>query len=231
MSVNIIYQSARHCKRNRQNMQRKMKRKRKTVGIFRLIAVCSVIFMIPIAALPKRTINAAGLFSPTPNCPTVITQADALKSSAPVKIPSDLEFSIYDVPLCAEQQHKVVDIAKKYSVDPVLLFGIMYAESGYNRNAQSKGGRDIGIMQINKNNFLMLRKALGITDLRDFEQNVTCGAYLISLYMKRFDSTDEILMCYHYGEAGAGRMWKQGLETDSYCEKVNAEMKRIAASK
>ena len=230
MSVNIIYQTIRHCKRNAKIIRRKILKRRKIIHTARFLAVCSVAFVIPIAALPKSNLSANEVLSPTPVLPSAIELSNVAEVSDPIELPDFLEFSIYDVPLSAEQQHKVVDIAKIYGVDPVLIFGVMYTESGYNTNALSKDGGDVGVMQINKRNFNWLHDTLGTTNLRDFEQSVECGAYLLSLYTKKFDSTTKILMCYHYGEAGAKRLWEQGIVTDPYCEKTEREIERIRSS-
>lgn len=137
----------------------------------------------------------------------------------------------YDVPLSESMQIYIIDTAEKFGIPPELMFGVMHVESRYKVSAISKNGKYIGMMQIAKSNLKMLTKKFGITDLQDFEQNVTAGAYFLSYFYKKYDGDiDKVLMCYHCGEGGAKKCWRNGYYTDGYCRKVKKEMDRILAS-
>ena len=139
-------------------------------------------------------------------------------------------YAMYDVPLTIEQQLFVIETAQRFKIPPELMFGVMHVETRYTVTAVSKNGKYIGMMQIAKSNLSMLTKKFGITDLREFEQNVTAGAYFLSYFMKKYDGDiDKTLMCYHCGEGSAKRSWRNGYFSDGYCRKVRKEMDRIFA--
>ena len=146
----------------------------------------------------------------------------------------------YSVPLSFSKQQVVMDIADQFGISPVMIFGVMYAETHYNAdNGISANGKYIGVMQIAKGHLTKLNARFGITDLQDFIQNVTAGAYYLSYYTsfsKRYntkefnnegDLIDMALMCYHRGEGNALKLWRKGTLTDGYCTKVKNEMARI----
>ncbi len=140
-------------------------------------------------------------------------------------------YTMYDVPLLPAEKEYVVQTAERFGIPPELVFGVMYVESRYTASAISKNGKYIGIMQIAKSNLSMLNRKFGITDLRDFQQNVTSGAYLLSYFYRKYDGdVDRVLMCYHCGEGGAKKSWRNGYFSDGYCRKVKKEIDRILLS-
>ncbi len=156
-------------------------------------------------------------------------KSEPMKACEAINWSSSYAGSIYDVPLTVDEQHYVLETSIEFDVDPLLIFGIMYTESRYTKNAVSESGNDIGIMQINVVNSSWLKQNLGITDIGDFSQNVRSGVYMISRYLKKYNDISKALMCYHYGEAGANRLWNEkGIETDSYCKTVIAEAARLS---
>ncbi len=140
-------------------------------------------------------------------------------------------FELYDVPLPAEKQYYVIQMAKEFDIPPELIFGVMYVETRYTETAISSNGKYIGMMQIAKSNLKMLNKKFGITDLTDYLQNVKAGAYFLSYFNEKYDGDiDKILMCYHRGEGGAKKKWAEGVMQDGYCRKVRKEIDRILAA-
>ncbi len=141
------------------------------------------------------------------------------------------EQSLYDVPLPVLKQMYVIETATEFGIPPELIFGVMYTESRYQETAISSNGKYIGIMQVAKSNLKTLTKKFGITDLQDFNQNVTAGAYFLSYFYKKYDGDiDKVLMCYHCGEGGAKTRWRNGITQDGYCRKVRKEIDRILDS-
>ncbi len=137
-------------------------------------------------------------------------------------------YTLYDVPLPAFKQIYVIEKAKEYGIPAELIFGVMYTETRYTETAISSNGKYIGIMQIAKSNLASLTKKLGVTELQDFNQNVTAGAYFLSYFYRKYDGDiNKVLMCYHCGEGGAHVRWNNGLVEDSYCRKVRKEITRI----
>ena len=156
----------------------------------------------------------------------------------PVFDPNDVEMGenadkidLYDVPLSAEKQSYVMEMAEYFNIPPELIFGVMYVESRYDETVISSNGKHIGIMQIAKSNLNTLNKKFGITDLTDYLQNVKSGAYFLSYFYKKYDGDiNKVLMCYHCGEGGANTRWRNGITQDSYCRKVIKEMNRILSA-
>ena len=138
------------------------------------------------------------------------------------------QYTLYDVPLPALKQIYVIETAEKFGIPAELVFGVMYVETRYTETAISSNGKYIGIMQISKNNLKRLTSKFGITDLQDFTQNVTGGAYFLSYFYKKYDGDiDKVLMCYHCGEGSANVSWRNGVFEDGYCRKVKKEITRI----
>lgn len=130
------------------------------------------------------------------------------------------------LPLTAEQQEIVFEIACTYGLPIELFYGIMCAESHYTPDVISASD-DYGIMQINKCNHAWLNRAIGAEDFLDYETNVRCGGHILNILAQDYQEIPQILMCYNRGEDGAKKAWEDGLVFDRYCERVTAEMNRL----
>lgn len=105
-----------------------------------------------------------------------------------------------------------------HRLEPSLVLAVIVVESEGNEKAVSKRGAH-GLMQ------LMPRtaRALGVTDIKDPEQNILAGArYLRELEDDYGYATEaELLVAYNMGPAGAKRWLVRGdAEDHSYAEKV-----------
>lgn len=137
-------------------------------------------------------------------------------------------FVPYAVPLSVEEQKLVERIAARYNVHEELVYGVMWAESRYDRNAVGRNNRYLGVMQISKSNLPVLKKYCGVTNLMNFEQNVTAGCYYLGHYLSLYDHNMNIaLLYYHGGYRYANPMIAQGILEDRYTREVFAEMNRI----
>ncbi len=155
-----------------------------------------------------------------------VTETAPPETSAPEK--PVYGFVPYDVPLSIEQQKIVERIAARYNVHEELVFGVMWVESKYNVNAVGKNSKYLGIMQVAVSNLTILKKYCGVTDLMDFEQNVTAGCYYLGTYAERYDHKSNImLLYYHGGYKYANRLLSEGQYEDSYTRAAIAEMNRI----
>lgn len=137
----------------------------------------------------------------------------------------------YDIPLSRDRQDYVFSLCQSYRIPCELVFAIMSAESNFDEASVSRSS-DYGVMQINSINHPWLSKELGVDDFNDFEQNVLCGVYMLSDYYMRYTDFNKIIMCYHYGEAGAKRLWSQGIYDTSYTRSIVvaiAGLKRVTA--
>ncbi len=126
---------------------------------------------------------------------------------------------LYDIDLSPKKQKYVAELCKKYAIPCEVVYGVMYCESSYDRQAVSQTG-DWGIMQINEVNHGWLTEKLGVSDFLDFEDNVLCGVYMLSSYYQKYGDLHLALMCYHFGETGAARIWEKGIYESDYSRAV-----------
>lgn len=139
---------------------------------------------------------------------------------------TDAGFRYYNIPLSREYQEYAYNICKKYGIQYELLLAVMYCESGFNVNASS--GTAYGLCQIHYSNYSNLSSKLGITDLFDPYDNMTSGAYMLSLYLnnaRKFVSEDSVevyaLNSYNMGDAAYySQCFSQGILNRAYSNKV-----------
>ena len=137
-------------------------------------------------------------------------------------------FVPYAVPLSIEEQKFIEEVAARFNVHEELVYGVMWAESRYDRNAIGKNNRYLGIMQVSKSNLSILKTYCGVTNLMDFRQNVIAGCYFLGHYADLYDHNMNImLLYYHGGYKYANPLIAQGIYEDSYTAEVFAEMNRI----
>jgi len=125
----------------------------------------------------------------------------------------------YDIPLSEELQDYIFSITAEYGVPCDVVISIINRETNYRANATGAAG-ERGYMQIHPINFEWLTDELGITDFYDPEQNILCGVYMLSRLYDKYDTTTEVLMCYNCGEAGAKRLWAQGVTSTEYSRAI-----------
>ena len=105
----------------------------------------------------------------------------------------------------------------KYGVDENLIFAIIKAESGFDKNAESKAGA-IGLMQIMPLTYEGdLKEPLGFdksekeihksvyTALRDPQTNIICGIYYFSRLQERFGDDATALAAYNAGQGNVSK--------------------------
>lgn len=143
-----------------------------------------------------------------------------IPSSAAETATEDPALVYYDISLTHEQQDVVRAVCAEYDVPFDLVLAIMDVESDFDPKAVSKTN-DYGAMQINKINHDGLKKALGITDFLDLEQNTKAGCYMLSKLFRKYQSWDMVVQAYHSGETGAKRLWNQGIYSTAYTDAVN----------
>ena len=86
-------------------------------------------------------------------------------------------------------------------IDPFLLVGLVYAESNFHPNAQSKAGAS-GLTQL----MPKTAKGLGVNDIFDPEQNLSGGARYIAKMIRNFGRVDLALAAYNAGPGAIGRL-------------------------
>lgn len=154
--------------------------------------------------------------SPVSSVASLPSQSQAPAAETAVK-PANMRY--YDVPLASDLQDLIFSECRSKNVSPDLVVALIGVESGYNPSMVSKTN-DYGLMQINACHKEFFRKRLQITDLLDERQNIRAGVYMLSGIVGRYSDLNQALMVYNCGEAGAKRLWKQGVTSTAYSRKV-----------
>lgn len=121
-------------------------------------------------------------------------------------------------PLDDATQQMILDKCDYFNIDFAFTMAVIYKESSFRPDADS--GSSVGLMQINRINHGWLSERLGITDFFDPEQNVTAGLYMLRDLFEKYEDPAMVLMAYNMGEAGAKKLWNQGIYTSEYAEGV-----------
>lgn len=153
-------------------------------------------------------------------------------------IPTDANFRQYNIKLPVEQQEYAYNICKNYGIEYELFLAMMYKESGYNPNALG-GGNSYGLCQIHISNHSNLRAKLGISDFYNPYDNMTAGAYLLSMYLnsaksKVSDPTSIIVYGLNSYNMGEGmyftRCFSQGILNRGYSDAVLSIRNRLVTN-
>lgn len=132
----------------------------------------------------------------------------------------DLGFKPLDVPLKKETQEFIYCLSYGYNIDFSLVMALIETESGFNVEAVSRTN-DYGLMQINQANHEWLKERLSITDFLDAKQNIRAGVFVLrKLFEQNGGDVNKVLMAYNLGQAGAEKLWKQGIHSTEYSEKI-----------
>lgn len=123
-----------------------------------------------------------------------------------------------DCPLDDDTQQMILDKAEHFNIDFAFTMAVINKESSFNPKADS--GSSVGLMQINRINHSWLSEEVGFTDFWDPEQNVTAGLYMLRDLFEKYEDPALVLMAYNMGEAGAKKLWDQGIYTSDYAEGV-----------
>lgn len=135
--------------------------------------------------------------------------------------------NISDTETPDEVQICCIDWGIEYDICPELLEAICFSESRY--TADIENGTCIGIMQINKPIHKNRMKELGVTDLKDIDQNIHVGADIISdLFEIYGDDPAAVLMAYHGEKNPKGKADKGNIS--KYAQSIldkSAELERL----
>lgn len=132
----------------------------------------------------------------------------------------------YDCPLSEELQDHIRMLCEGFAVPMPLVIAQIQVESNYIADVISPTG-DYGLMQINKINHRRFEREYGITDFLDPYQNVFCGIKMLSESLSCYGDLDKALMAYNLGIGGAQKLWRQGIYTSSYVEKIKNAMEML----
>jgi len=133
-------------------------------------------------------------------------------------------------PLTAEMTQEIVERAKYYSLDPLLVLEVIRQESSFNPNACSKANAR-GLMQF----IPSTARRFGITDPHDISQSIDAGCrYLVFLIRKFNGRLDLVLAGYNAGEGAVERYGNRVPpyeETQNYVRTIISNYKRALAVK
>lgn len=130
-----------------------------------------------------------------------------------------------DIPLTNEIKWYIYNNAIEKGLNFKIVLGCIYAESRFNHNCEdnqnTNGTYDVGLFQINSNNFEWMRKNFGNSwDPYDIYDNIDAGLFILK-YSKSVSSNDHgMMMVYNMGENGAKRNWNSGVYSTPYSRKV-----------
>ena len=121
----------------------------------------------------------------------------------------------------------IVDAAKKFDVDAMLVSAVIKAESDYNVNEISnKGAR--GLMQL----MPATAERFGVRDSFDAKANINGGVKYLRWLLDTFDGNADLAVAAY--NAGEGNVWKYNgvppfRETINYLNRVGRHMRYTAA--
>jgi hypothetical protein len=157
----------------------------------------------PLEKVTKKTLSQEPVAEPIP----------------PQMPPTEPQFIALPVSMDEGTQKTLSEICDRYNVPFTLVMALIETESNFQPNLISKT-HDYGLMQINICNHKMLSSALGITNFLDPEQNVEAGCYLLNNLFQKYGEPSVVLMAYNMGEGNAKKLWKQGVWSSKYSNKI-----------
>ena len=148
---------------------------------------------------------------------------DVSESAAPVVIEEAAEITaIYDVPLKAELQVRIIDICHEYEIDPAVVLAMMDVESDYDIYAMGDSGNAFGLLQVQPRWHYERIARLGCADLFSPENNVTVAVDYLAELLEKYDGDMEMaLTAYNRGSYGAQRdLFSKGIYSSKYSTEV-----------
>lgn len=118
-----------------------------------------------------------------------------------------------DVPLNDDVQEYLHTMCEDNNIAYSFIIALIETESNFNSDSVS-GTDDYGLLQINTCNH---KEGFDYLDPYD---NITMGIEMLSDLAKKYDDVESVLMAYNLGEAGAKKLWNQGIYSTEYTEKV-----------
>ena len=157
----------------------------------------------PLEKITKKTLSQEPVAEPTP----------------PQTPATEPQFVALPVSMDEGTQKTVSEICDKYNVPFTLVMALIETESNFQPNLISRTN-DYGLMQINICNHKRLSAGLGITDFLNPSQNVEAGCYMLSELLYKYKDLNVVLMAYNMGEGNAKKLWKQGVWSSKYSQKI-----------
>jgi hypothetical protein len=129
------------------------------------------------------------------------------------------------IPLDPEYQHYIYKASQRHGVQMSLVLGIIERESTFRPFVWDPTETCFGLMQIHTINHGWLLEDEGI-DALTYPGNIDAGVLMISQLIEKYGDLHRALMAYNHGEAGARRLWRDGILTTRYSRNVLAAAER-----
>lgn len=125
-------------------------------------------------------------------------------------------FEPWDIPLSDNLQNYIHELCANYDISYAMVIAMIDVESGFNSKAVSSTN-DYGLMQINAINHKENMDYLNPYD------NVKQGIKALHRLTGEYNEADLVAMCWNCGEAGARKLWEQGIYSTEYSRKILAK--------
>lgn len=101
----------------------------------------------------------------------------------------------------SEYKSEIICAAKRYGLQPSLVFAIVRTESRFDKNAVSSKGA-VGLMQLCTSTAKYVADMKGLTsyDLTDVKTNLDFGCFYFNYLLDKFNEKDVCLAAYNAGE-------------------------------
>lgn len=166
-----------------------------------------------------------------PELPEVVEDVEIIEPDEPTEPIIEEPVKLWAVPMDEDLQLHVVEVAGTYGIEPELILAVIGQESNYNPDAVGDNGNSKGLMQIQRRWHKERMEKLGCRNLMNPYQNITVGTDYIAELMNKYDTIEEVLMCYNAGEAGAKKLYfSKGIVSD-YAKEVVARYEELKGEK
>lgn len=135
---------------------------------------------------------------------------------------AELGFVPLNVPMDKEMQEFIYCLSYGYNIDFPLVMAVINQESSFRTDIVSSTN-DVGLMQINQINHHWLNERLGINDFTDPHQNTRAGIFILRKLFEKYEEPSKVLMAYNLGEAGAKKLWSEGIYETDYSRSILAK--------
>lgn len=131
------------------------------------------------------------------------------------------------IPMTSDIQMFVYEQAEENNIPSSLVFALIETESGYRSNLVSTTN-DFGLMQINACNHNRINKHYGYTlNYLDPYDNIRAGMFILRELYDIYGNTQAVLVAYNYGHGGANNLFRKGIYSTKYSNKITSKMKQI----
>ncbi len=125
----------------------------------------------------------------------------------------------------------ITQCCNQYNVSKDLVYGIVKAESNFDKNALSNKGA-VGLMQLMPDTAVFVAQKQNITNfnLTDPKDNIQLGICYVAYLQQKFNSQKDVVCAYNAGENNV-KQWKEKgqdipfKETKTYLKKVQRNIK------